>query len=75
MITVLFFGVIAAQMQRRSMAIVATKEMTLADVVREAGCADIHPLLVACNQCQISDMNTAVVAGDEVAIMPPFCGG
>jgi len=75
MVTVLFFGVIAARLQQRTMEVAARPGLTVADVVNEAGCADIHPLLIALNQCHISDMKSLVVAGDEVAIMPPFSGG
>ncbi|MDX8414038.1 MAG: MoaD/ThiS family protein [Mariprofundales bacterium] len=74
-ITVLFFGVIAERLQQRTIKIAARPGLTVADVVCEAGCAGFHPLLVAHNQCQISDMNRVVGAGDEVAIMPPFSGG
>jgi len=73
MIKVLFFGAIADKLDKRSAETQAG--LSLADLIAQLQCADIHPLLVAVNQEQIHDMDYVLQDGDEVALMPPFSGG
>lgn len=75
MIKVLFFGSIAGKVGRREMLLIAESCSSLSDVVKQSGCDGFKPLLVALNQQQEFDLSTAVVDGDEVALMPPFSGG
>jgi len=72
-VKVIFFGLVAEQVGHKSIKIQSGK--TLADVIAEVGCVDIHPLLVAVNQEQTHDMDYVLQDGDEVALMPPFSGG
>jgi len=73
MIKILFFGIIAGKAGASSMQLEAGK--SLREIIEQAGCADISPLLVAVNQEQVTDMDYIVQDGDEVALMPPFSGG
>ncbi len=73
MIKVLFFGVVADKLGKRS--VDAQAGLSLAELIAQLGCADMQPLLVAVNQEQIQDMDYIVQDGDEVALMPPFSGG
>ncbi len=75
MIKVLFFGLIADKLAKRNCLLPVHENMTVADVVSAVGCAGFNPLLIAVNQEQVNDMNTPIMAGDEIAIMPPFSGG
>lgn len=74
-VRVLLFGRIAEQLGRRECALPADKATTLAAVLRAVGCDESLPLLTAVNLVHVSDMETRIRAGDEVAIMPPFSGG
>ncbi len=73
MIKILFFGVIADKVGKQSLDIQAGK--SLVEVIKQVGCEDFGPLLVAVNQEQVHDMNYRLQDGDEVALMPPFSGG
>lgn len=73
MIKILFFGMVADKVGKKSMDVAVGG--CLGDVIVAAGCADISPLLVAVNQEQVHDLSMMVKAGDEVALMPPFSGG
>jgi len=73
MIKVLFFGMLADKVGKKS--ITLRGNMMLGDLIVQLGCADMRPLLVAVNQEQVTDMAMTVKSGDEVAIMPPFSGG
>jgi len=75
MIKILFFGSIAGKVGQREMHLDTDNCSNLSDVVKQSGCDTFKPLLVALNQQQEFDLSTAVVDGDEVALMPPFSGG
>ncbi len=72
-VRVLFFGSVAERLGRGSAE--AEPGITLSELVRRTGCADMQPLLLAVNQEQIRDTEYVVKDGDEVALMPPFSGG
>ena len=73
MVKILFFGVVADKLGKRSAN--AQAGLSLAELIAQLGCADMQPLLVAVNQEQVQDMDYIVQDGDEVALMPPFSGG
>lgn len=73
MIKVLFFGVVADKVGKKTMEICA--EVCLGELIRQMACVEIKPLLVAVNQEQVHDMSIILKDGDEVALMPPFSGG
>jgi len=72
-VQVLFFGVVADKLGKRS--VVADAGLSLSELIEQLGCADIQPLLVAVNQEQTTDMDYILQDGNEVALMPPFSGG
>ncbi|MDQ6953190.1 MAG: MoaD/ThiS family protein [Mariprofundaceae bacterium] len=73
MIKILFFGIVADKLGKRSTDVQAGQ--TIAALIDKVGCADIQPLLVAVNQEQTHDMDYVLQDGDEVALMPLFSGG
>ena len=73
MIKVLFFGMVASKLGKQGIDIEGEK--SLADLIKQVGCADIKPLLVAVNEEQVFDKSMMIKDGDEVALMPPFSGG
>jgi len=73
MINILFFGLIADKMGKKSMHIQAG--LCLKTMIKQTGCDCFKPLLIAVNQVQVHDMAYVLQEGDEVAIMPPFSGG
>ena len=62
MIKVLFFGVVADKLGKRSTD--AQAGHSLAELMVQLECADMQPLLVAVNKEQIQDMNYIVQDGD-----------
>jgi len=74
-VRVLFFGVIADQQKKRELMIDHRANMTLAEVLDAIGGNLADVCLIAVNQQQQADRQSAVDDGDEIAIMPPFSGG
>ncbi len=73
MIRVLFFGAVADRVGMREMRLEGAG--TVAEVIWQAGCEGVAPLIVAVNQTIVEDFDHPVRDGDEVALMPPFSGG